>query len=732
MVFAINAKKDGSNTLDNFRKAAMAVPVPGAASTTAPSPVTATSLAPRATHVVNVGGRSDSDPAKPVLKYNPESVIAKVGDIVKFNFLLANHTVTQSSFNDPCNGIPDGFKTGVQSNPGSVDGLIVREFLVIDDKPTWFYCGVGTHCKQGMVFAINPQDRFAAFKDKALASQPKPSPISEPAPKATHYVTVGGLDGWNAVLKYYPETVSAKAGDIVEFDFLANTHSATQSSFENPCEGINGGFKSGPQMNPNNIKGLIIKQFEVKDDKPVWFYSGIASDCQSGMVFAVNPGDKFGAFKDKAIAAPAKATATSTPTYTAAPKTTHYVTVGGLANGSPILKYDPENIYAKAGDIVEFNFLAANHTVTQSSFDDPCNGIVDGFKTGVQSNPNNLKGQIIKQFEVKDDVPAWFYCGVATHCQKGMVFAINPGEGFTAFKDRAIASTPKPDPTTAAPPKATHTITVGGLGSDGKPMLKYSPDNINAAVGDVVKFNFMAANHTVTQSSFNDPCNAIDGGFKSGVRMNPKDEVGKETFEFTVSDDKPIWVYCGVATHCKQGMVFAVNPKDKFTEFKQKALDSTPKPAVTSTATSTATSTTTAAPKATHTVTVGGLGADGKPMLRYSPDNVIANTGDVVKFNFMAANHTVTQSSFDSPCIAIDGGFKSGVRMNPKDEVGKETFEITVGDDKPIWIYCGVATHCQQGMVFAVNPKDRLAAFQENAKKGATATTTSASAMTTM
>lgn len=174
MVFAVNAPEDGDKTLENFRKAAAAVPFvpPPASSSTATAiytatATTATTAAAYATHTVMVGGL---DAGGPVLRYTPEFVNAGVGDVVRFNFFAANHTVTQSSFDSPCMGIPDGFRTGVQMNPENISGLVLKDFTVSDSKPLWFYCGVTTHCQQGMVFAINPLDRFPAFKAKAIAT----------------------------------------------------------------------------------------------------------------------------------------------------------------------------------------------------------------------------------------------------------------------------------------------------------------------------------------------------------------------------------------------------------------------------------------------------------------------------------------------------------------------------------------------------------------------------------
>lgn len=39
----------------------------------------------------------------------------------------------------------------------------------------------------------------------------------------------------------------------------------------------------------------------------------------------------------------------------------------------------------------------------------------------------------------------------------------------------------------------------------------------NAAVGDVVLFTFMQSNHTVTQSTYENPCQMAPDGFDSGL-----------------------------------------------------------------------------------------------------------------------------------------------------------------------------------------------------------------------
>jgi plastocyanin len=102
----------------------------------------------------------------------------------------------------------------------------------------------------------------------------------------------------------------------------------------------------------------------------------------------------------------------------------------------------------------------------------------------------------------------------------------------------------------------THMVTVGGTAG-----LVYTPSSINAAVGDIVQFNFESKNHTVTQSSFAAPCVKTTGGFDSGFMPNINNSVSPAPMlQFQVTVSTPIWMYCAQTGHCGQGMVFSINP----------------------------------------------------------------------------------------------------------------------------------------------------------------------------
>ncbi|KAI0051754.1 hypothetical protein FA95DRAFT_1675775 [Auriscalpium vulgare] len=279
------------------------------------------------------------------------------------------------------------------------------------------------------------------------------------------------------------------------------------------------------------------------------------------------------------------------------------VTVGG-PNGETF--YSPPSVVASPGDHVIFHFNPKNHSVTQSSFNDPCSPSYGGFDSGFHPVPiGTTYGNPTFEFIVKDNSPVWVYCRQAentagSHCGKGMVFAINPGfpgssNTFAAFQTKALAigaalSASAGLSTTAAATTATSTytassgsptihVTVGGPNGE----TVYNPTNVVASPGDHVLFHFNPKNHSVTQSSFNDPCTNLYGGFDSGFHPVPIGQTyGNPTFEVIVKDNNPIWVHCRQAentagSHCGKGMVFAVNPgfpgsSNTFAAFQAKAL----------------------------------------------------------------------------------------------------------------------------------------------------------------
>jgi len=136
-----------------------------------------------------------------------------------------------------------------------------------------------------------------------------------------------------------------------------------------------------------------------------------------------------------------------------------------------------------------------------------------------------------------------------------------------------------------------------------------------------------------------------------------------------------------------------------------------------------------------HNVSVGFNGT-----LTYMPPSINASVGDVILFTFESKNHTVTQSSFAAPCQNISADpIDSGFQFIPANSEQVMLFNFTVTNaSTPLWFYCRQTGHCEQGMVFAINPPatgaKTFAAFQAAAKAtnatNSTAASTSSSAST--
>ncbi|KAI0362650.1 hypothetical protein OH77DRAFT_1416917 [Trametes cingulata] len=144
------------------------------------------------THTVKVGENG-------TFTFNPNVVTANNGDVIQFQFLSKNHTVTQSTFNAPCSNITDasGTVTGVDSGyqfvPGNATSFPVWSITVNNaSAPLWFYCRQANHCQMGMVFAVNPtQDKSYdlfkanAAKSDAVNGSPQSNSASSGAPAAS-------------------------------------------------------------------------------------------------------------------------------------------------------------------------------------------------------------------------------------------------------------------------------------------------------------------------------------------------------------------------------------------------------------------------------------------------------------------------------------------------------------------------------------------------------------------
>jgi len=109
--------------------------------------------------------------------------------------------------------------------------------------------------------------------------------------------------------------------------------------------------------------------------------------------------------------------------------------------------------------------------------------------------------------------------------------------------------------------------------------------------------------------------------------------------------------------------------------------------------------------------------------LRFSPQNITANVGDTIAFQFQNKNHSVTQSTFANPCAIQTTpaqGINSGFQFVAANATELPEWSFTVNNaSTPLWFFCAQtvpADHCAAGMVFSVNavedgPKN-FAAYQ--------------------
>jgi plastocyanin len=99
-------------------------------------------------------------------------------------------------------------------------------------------------------------------------------------------------------------------------------------------------------------------------------------------------------------------------------------------NGS--LTFSPNKLVAQPGEFVQFQFHAGNHTVTQSTFDRPCEPIgqtsnVTGFHSGYLPAAASAEMGMFPTYtiQINNTGPLWLYCAQGKHCGNGMVMVIN-------------------------------------------------------------------------------------------------------------------------------------------------------------------------------------------------------------------------------------------------------------------------------------------------------------------
>ncbi|KZT72268.1 hypothetical protein DAEQUDRAFT_722926 [Daedalea quercina L-15889] len=122
-------------------------------------------------------------------------------------------------------------------------------------------------------------------------------------------------------------------------------------------------------------------------------------------------------------------------TSTTAPAPTQWnITVGGNTTTNGSLVFQPEEVTARIGDTVYFNFTQGNHSVMQSTFSEPCvwidnteayNGFTSGFRDA--GNGTAISGYSLP---ITSNDTIWFFDW--NTCAIGGVGGINVNESSTA------------------------------------------------------------------------------------------------------------------------------------------------------------------------------------------------------------------------------------------------------------------------------------------------------------
>jgi len=351
------------------------------------------------------------------------------------------------------------------------------------------------------------------------------APIAVTA-QTVHQVVVGSSTGQTI---FTPEAIFASPGDIVTFQFQQKNHSVVQSSFANPCGEVAGGFNSGYMpVAPDVTSDFPTFNVTVPDEKPIWVYCSQKNPvphCGLGMVFAVNcgPSGSANSFDNFKAAALAQGAAFASSASAAGASSAAYG-YGAPAAAAPTAAAPTD---AAPGE-------APPSTVTAA--------------------PDAQPSEVVATITL--DSSTWT-----------TTYASYPNS---------------PNPTPVSLEGITHNVVVGGNGT-----LTFDPPHISASVRDTVIFTFMTKNHTVTQSTFGNPClhlnNVTSGqvGFDSGFMPVAVNTTDFPTYTVTVNDTAPIWVYCKQktpASHCGMGMVFAINSDETsgssktFADFSQLAI----------------------------------------------------------------------------------------------------------------------------------------------------------------
>ncbi|TVY69039.1 putative GPI-anchored cupredoxin [Lachnellula suecica] len=170
-------------------------------------------------------------------------------------------------------------------------------------------------------------------------------------------------------------------------------------------------------------------------------------------------GYAFGVAQVKSIT-PTAAAASSTSQTGSNPAATYTI----FADTNPV--FTPSSLDASIGDTVIFRFESGNHTITQSTFDTPCQKLsTDGLDSGYMANINSdVQPPPQISLNVTSKAPQWFYSEQSGDCGNGMTFALNPTTDQTAAEFRQAAMSQNGTLTTVSKESGTSNSVKIGVG----------------------------------------------------------------------------------------------------------------------------------------------------------------------------------------------------------------------------------------------------------------------------
>jgi plastocyanin len=118
-----------------------------------------------------------------------------------------------------------------------------------------------------------------------------------------------------------------------------------------------------------------------------------------------------------------------------------------------------------------------------------------------------------------------------------LILSVPPTNNLFNLLDMHCASLLSIAAFSAAAQAASFTVKVGQGGN------VFEPSTITAQVGDQVVFQWGGSAHSVVQSTFDDPCSPLAGGFEV-----PTQSSSDATFTIDVTSTDPQWFYCAVCS----------------------------------------------------------------------------------------------------------------------------------------------------------------------------------------